>query len=204
MTSFPSRRRSTSTPFWRSRKLTRPIFKVDVDDVCADLISEWVRRYNEAWGDNLTPANIIYWNLANCVKPECGQQVYDILRQPDLYDNVRPIPGAKWGVEQLRRIGRVVFVTAVVPGTLDAKLEWLYRNGFITRDSDFIAAKDKSLVDGDVLIDDAPHNHPDILFSRTHNQGFHHPFRAHDWDEIVSLVPRLFDTSGMRRAYGNL
>lgn len=175
--------------------MKQPIILCDVDEVCADLLTEWVRRYNIDYEDTLSVEDIDQWDVAQCVKPECGKKMFDILRDPDLYDYVKPIPGALEGVRTLRKSGcRVVFVTSCVVDTTDAKIWWLIRNGFLPNQKvprDFIAAKDKSLVRGDLLIDDGPHNNPTILYDQPHNRGVSHPRRVHSWKEVVEYVHEL-------------
>lgn len=177
-----------------------PVVLCDVDEVVADLHSEWLYRYNEKYNDNLTPDDITDWNLSRLVKPECGDKVFDFLRMPDLYQHVRPVEGAKEGVDRLRDGGyRVIFVTSCVIGSMDQKARWLLRHGFISdRHSprSLVIARDKFLVRGDVLIDDAPHNlepfpgHK-ILVDRPYNRAATVGFRARDWNSIVQLIQTL-------------
>jgi 5'-nucleotidase len=134
--------------------VSRPlIIAVDVDEVVADLLTEWLRRYNAKYNDNLTVDKVRGWEMAPQTKPECREKIYEILREPDLYDHVWPIPGTLGAIERLRRLGRVVFVSAK-NGT--AKLEWLQKWGYLPDgdDNDFIMAKDKALVKADYLFDD--------------------------------------------------
>ena len=42
------------------KKLT---IAVDVDDVVADLITEWLKRYNHDYNDTKTPADITQWAI---------------------------------------------------------------------------------------------------------------------------------------------
>lgn len=172
----------------------------DVDEVCADLMTEWVRRYNARWDDTLRPEDITDWDIVRFVKPECGSKVYNELRSgDDIYQGVEPIPGALEGIRELRRTARVVFVTSCVAGSTDNKMRWLFRHGFLPREKtprDFIAARDKALVRGDILIDDAPHNVSafpgrTILFSQPHNRAVAHSARANGWTDVVRLAGEL-------------
>ena len=54
---------------------------VDVDEVVADLISEWLRRYNVKWNDTLKPEDIHGWAISDFVKPECGKAIYHLLSE---------------------------------------------------------------------------------------------------------------------------
>lgn len=164
----------------------------DVDEVCAALLPEWVRRYNIRWGDDLDCSSVTAWDVCRFVDEECGERVYDILNDPDLYYSVAPVPGALEGVITLRELGyRVVFVSACPPGTMDDKEDWLVRHGFLIDENDYVPARDKGLIRGDLLIDDGPHNSPTILFDQPHNRHVLHPYRARSWEEVVEFVKFL-------------
>jgi 5'-nucleotidase len=134
------------------------IVAVDVDEVCANMIAEWLRRYNRAYDDNLRPDDIRGWAMAPQVKPECGNRIYEFLNQPGFYDCVEPIDGALEAVNTMRAEGhRVLFVSSCVVGTVDSKVRWLQAHDFLPAGNsvkDFIAATDKSLIGADVLFDD--------------------------------------------------
>lgn len=172
----------------------------DVDEVVADLLGEWIRRYNREYGDCLTPGDCTCWDMTQHVVPECGDKIYKFLGDPDIYDDVDPIPGAVEGVRALRAKGhRVVFVTSANPATMRGKVRWLENRDLLDgspRPSDLIIAHDKSLIRGDVLIDDGLHNvlgspNTTILFSRAHNLGTYHARRASGWDQVLDQVDRI-------------
>src|SRR5690625_2202655 len=60
----------------------------DVDGVVADLLTEWVRRYNAKYDDDLSPEDITEWEMHRNVKPECGTDIHNFLRMPNLYSMV--------------------------------------------------------------------------------------------------------------------
>lgn len=173
---------------------------VDVDGVCADLHAEWLKRYNAEFSDNLTVSRIAQWDMVPAVKPECGKQIYKYLNQPDLYDHVPVIEGAKDGVNDLRDLGwRVVFVTSCTKGMADQKWEWLERHGFLAltkgQSPDLIIAHDKSLIRADALLDDYDGNlagwmRRGILMDAAYNRSVIGPWtRIYRWSE----VPRALD-----------
>ena len=140
------------------------IILCDIDGVVAALDAEWCRLYNEKYDDTLTVAQWGCWDLGTVVKPECGEDgMYALLSTPGMYQGIKPIPGARRGVEALKEMGhRVVFVTSCYHSTFDQKREWLVKHGFIERahfnplgqPGDLVAASDKTLCHGDLLIDD--------------------------------------------------
>jgi len=191
------------------------IIALDIDGVVADLHSEWYRRYNEEYHDNLTRERVVTWNTHLYVKPECGKRIYDYLLDDDLYRSVQPIRGAAGGVAALRRLGHTVFFTTAcgyAGGTMvDQKGEWLIRHGLVEKTYrrvpiEMVVVEDKCLVDADLLIDDRGETvaqwvnqkrRPAILFEYPHNQYLldQQPsafwsvcHRARDWREIIKIM----------------
>lgn len=171
-----------------------PTIAVDVDEVTADLLSVWLRRYNADYNDTLTQESILSWGIHEFVKPECGDKIYSYLDAPDIYSEVEPIPGAQEGVEILKALGnRVIFVTA---GTYQGKLDWLKRYGFITDKKDFAVCYDKSLIRADVLVDDGEHNFRGfiggrVLYAQPWNTQAKNCFVTHDWLEVVDVIANI-------------
>lgn len=170
----------------------RPLtLAVDVDEVCAGLLGEWLRRYNVDYDDNLTTDEATEWDMTKVVKPECGQDIYRFLT-PDIYDHVLPISGARQAVYELLAMGhRVVYVTASRElYSAIAKRAWLLRWGFLSPANvqrDFIPANDKSLIRADMLFDDRFENVASfpgcgVLISQPHNA------KAPAWHRLPSLA----------------
>ena len=171
----------------------------DVDDVVAEFIPEWCRRINGGLGSNLSPSDFKAWDLREFLTPAESAFAYSLLRDPNFYERVPAKPGACWGVDRLRSAGhRVVFVTASNDVSAGQKMRWLHLRGMLdAADSrDLIVAKDKTLIRGDILVDDGVHNvrsfpgHT-ILFDAQHNQDFPHPYRVTSWTEIPQMVSRI-------------
>lgn len=134
---------------------------LDVDEVVLDMLSEWVKRYNEQYLDTLKVEDVNQWDMAK-VCPKAGKAIYDILQEPDFYEEVKAIPGALEDVELARSLGmRVVYISSCVVGTVDAKVRRLIELGFLPdgkTQKDFFAATDKASVSADVLVDDNVEN----------------------------------------------
>lgn len=173
-------------------------FLVDVDGVVAQTDVEWLKLYNHDYGDEMTVDDWTHWYIHNLVKPECGTKIYDYLWRYDLYDKVLPMDGAVSGIHWLRERGnRVVFVTS---GVQPAKIQWLEQYGLISNwkySSDVVVAHDKSIIMGDILIDDRIENCQNFhgmswLFKQPWNSGEDAPLtRVNNWSEIVEKVTRL-------------
>ena len=164
---------------------------LDVDYCIAPLHEEWLRRYNRDYDDNLTHFQITEWNMSNFVKPECGENIYKYLNDPDLYDDMNPVHGSKEAVALLCAYGYDVrFVTS---GVHKGKIDFLYRHKFIDSESDYVIAADKSLIIGDVLVDDYGMNLKTfkgvgILFDAPHNRSSSYGIRVYNWEEVVNTI----------------
>lgn len=169
---------------------------IDVDDVCAELITGWLGRYNSAYHDHLAPRDITSWNVDKFVKDECKGKMYALLSS-DLYDSIKPVRGALEGVNGLRKLGfRVVFCTALVMRTAGRKFQWLNDNGFSVDQHDYIECSDKSLVMGDIMFDDRYENARDftglgVLFTKPWNASADYENRAKNWKEFLQKAKRL-------------
>lgn len=176
---------------------------VDVDGTVADLLSEWLNLYNGDYDDTLTPEQITAWDMTKFVKPDCGVHIYDYLIRDDLYDSVQPIQGATEGVWALRNLleHRIVYASSGI--WCVAKFKWLERWGFEPGQfgKDFISVNDKSLLRGDLLIDDRDKNVIDfqgnlgktkaILFDAPYNQELNWYPRAKSWVDVFNFVKEL-------------
>ena len=165
---------------------------VDVDDVVANLVEEWLSVYNNLSGDNLTSDAITDWDISKFVKPNWKSKIYEILESHDLYNGVATVKGALDGVKRLVAGDyRVVYVTAPVMKTAGSKYFWLQKNGFPVVQDNYVEAKDKSLIRGDFIIDDGIHNIENtlapvaLLFTRPWNKGCEGYTRVDNWQEIT-------------------
>ena len=176
----------------------RPKIIIDVDGVLSNTHLPWLNLYNAEWDDNLQIKDITKWEMHELVKPECGKLIYEYLKDPILYQQSPIIHGAKEGVEFLKEFGEVYFVTS---GLFTSKFEWLYDFGFIPDNDDWrfinniIVTSDKSMISGDVIIDDYAKNligdrKLKLLFDRPWNQRpvAHDVTRVHGWDEITKII----------------
>jgi len=175
---------------------------VDIDGVLVDFCRSWLNRYNQDFGDALTVEQIVEWEVHKFVKPECGPRVYDYLYDPTLYDAAFPIPGSLEGIRLLRAAGyRVVFATSTAHGVFGRKLDWLLLHRYIEQNParfypDYVEINDKSLLRGDVLIDDGWHNilmfqGIGILVDCPWNRAFDWPHRVYSVIEAAQKVDAL-------------
>lgn len=177
--------------------ITNKIILVDVDDVTADLIGAWLKLYNEKYNDNLKKSEVTCWNISLLVKPECGEKIYEWVETPEIYDIVKPMKNALISINKLRENNnRVVFVTASTIGAAGRKFQWLNDHGFNVPIEDYIEAHDKSLIRGDIMLDDGAHNCEittaiPYIFTQAWNRKYKFKHRVRNWDDFMQQMERL-------------
>jgi 5'(3')-deoxyribonucleotidase len=174
------------------------IIVFDIDDVTGDMMIELVRVYNTTYGDWLCLLDITEWDITRFVYSYVGRDGFWALLTPELYDSVKPMPGAIEGIERLREAGhRVAFKTAANRRHPGRKLTWLMDWSLLPEDpnwsDDYMEVKDVGLIRADVLVTDNPHeleafNGTAILYDRPWNQSKEWPARAQNWKDLVRMI----------------
>ena len=175
---------------------------VDMDDVLEQLVAGWCAYLHDRYGTETTASDVKEWNMSKAFPSLTHAEVYGATEDDALWDYVKPMPGAKEGLEALLEDGHEIFVvTATGYETLRAKMEKvLFRYFPFIPWSRVIITEKKQLISGDILIDDGPHNltggsYRKILFSAGHNRGFDETsigaVRVSNWKEVVAAVRKI-------------
>lgn len=179
------------------------IICVDVDDVCAELVSHWLSLYNEEYDDNLSPEDILDWQVSSFVKPECGKDIFKYIRNENIYDGISPVRGALKYTKLLDKKGyRLIYVTFRGGFSLSGrKYEWLNRNGFKVDEKDYIETNDKSLIHADYMIDDNWENVTafrghGVLYTRPWNKKYNSVYRVNTWKEFYNHIIEMEKENG--------
>ncbi|TKD69799.1 5' nucleotidase, NT5C type [Pseudalkalibacillus hwajinpoensis] len=131
---------------------------IDMDSVICDLMSEWHKRYNEDYNDNLSIEKLQCWRSEDYVKAECGEKIYDYLDEPGLFLHLEPLPNA---IDVLKRISKhydVLIVTSSRTYAYTEKEMWIEKHLPFIGKKNLIFSHRKEMIRGDMLFDDAPHN----------------------------------------------
>jgi 5'(3')-deoxyribonucleotidase len=170
------------------------IIAIDVDDTVANLSDAWLGRYNYDFEDNLTKNDITKWSVHKFVKPECGERIYDYLKDPTLYNFVEPIPHSLEAVNLLKRVARIIFVTAPTLEVMGRKYYWLKEHGYIDSLDDYIETKEKYLINYDYIIDDRWDNvkgsNDNWLYNAPWNKKYNYPQRIKSWKKFIDEKKR--------------
>lgn len=136
------------------------VIAIDLDSTVCDLLTEWLRLYNEEYEAESTVGHMTQWSMSDNVS--IGKEIYKYLSDADLYKRLEPFPGALETVRAFHDTGHEVhIVTAPTPGldhTAADKLWWCRQHlGYLPYDR-FSLLHSKERFICDVLIDDAPKN----------------------------------------------
>jgi len=176
----------------------------DMDDVLEQLVVGWVAYLNEKYGTTVKPEEITEWYFEKNFPTLTKEQVYAAENDDHLWDLTPPMPGAREVIEKFIAEGHEIFiVTHSTRETLRYKMDnVLFKYyPFLTWDQ-VVVTGNKSLVIGDILIDDKPSNlvggvYKGILFTANHNRNFDESSigvpRANNWDEVYAEVQKIMN-----------
>jgi 5'-nucleotidase len=173
---------------------------IDMDEVMADALTEYLRRYNAAFAPSFTAEATRGRHLEECVPPD-QRAATEALIDAAFFEDLDVMPDCQEVVAELAERHDVFIVTAAmdVPCSFDAKYRWLRRHFPFVPPSQFVFCGDKSIVDADYLIDDRPRhldrfNGEALLFSAPHNADETRFRRVASWREVRDVF-RAIDAS---------
>lgn len=166
---------------------------VDMDEVMADTLSEHLRRYNEAFNDALTPADLTGKGLWQVAGEDRQQQVRAFLDAEDFFEDLPLMPGAQEVLRDLSERFEIFIATQAmtVPNSLGPKYRWLQRHFPFIPPQNYVFCGNKSILLADYLIDDLPRNlerfqGQGLLFTAPHNMEDTGFTRVNNWDEVAA------------------
>ena len=151
---------------------------VDMDDTIENLLHTWLGYLNERYGLHVTESEVHDWQLDLAYPSLSKSQVYGVLLEDELWQRVIPFPYAQEYMQKLLDDGHEIYVvTSSNYQTLKTKMERVLFRYFPFIDwNHVVITANKQMVIGDVLVDDAPHNHIggnylSILMDSPHNMA---------------------------------
>lgn len=163
---------------------------IDQDQVMADIMSPWLDKYNDEYGDSLKPQDITQWNWHGITHADCQEKIYTYLDDPDLFLNLPVMEGSQEVIEELNHMYDVFIVTAAFnPLNIPSKYQWLKKHFPFLDEEKFVFTRDKSVILADYLIDDKPKNLEtfqgnQILYSAPHNLKEDRFYRVNNWEDV--------------------
>lgn len=175
---------------------------IDCDDVINNLCETWCGWLNQKYGTKIYYDEITEWNMLNVFSGLTPEQIYAPLSTAKFWDTVEPRQDAQMSVKLLQSQGHEVYIcTASYYDTLKAKYEHFIRKQFWFIDwNHIIITQNKSMIIGDVLIDDKPSNLENfngkrILYTAPHNQSYlafkNDVLRCDNWQDVMNTISLL-------------
>lgn len=180
---------------------------VDMDDTIEHLLLAWVSCLNERHGTTVNCDDIREWNISKAFPTITREQAYAPLEEDDFWKTVQPIEGAaevlEWAIEEGHE---VYIVTTSSYHALKSKMEnVLFRHFPFISWENVIITSNKKIINGDMLVDDAPHNlengpYLKVLMTAPHNIDYdakrNGMIRVHTWDAVRWCIKKLSMTGG--------
>ena len=173
------------------------IIYCDMDGVLA----QFTARVVEILGQNGIPApsRMTKWKLEDNVHPlwrkKAKKIINDALHYPEFWSLLWPLEGAIEGFKKLQTYGDVYIATTPWNSSacFKGKRKWVGKWLPWFDQQNVIYIKNKSLLRGDLLIDDKPSNldnfHGDtIIFDREWNEKHQGHVRAQDWNDLLEIM----------------
>ena len=175
---------------------------VDADGVLENLSEEWVKCLNEKYGTCVRYEDLREWDMTKAFPTLTKEQVIEPEQSEELYGRLKPLKDAPEYLKRLIDDGHKVYVVTATPyKIIKAKIETVFRKYYPFLDwNSFIITSDKSMIRGDVLIDDGIHNltcgeYKKLLFTapynRDHNAEENGMFRVDDWKQVYETVTEM-------------
>lgn len=167
---------------------------VDMDDVLADATGQFINFYEREFGVRVDRESMNH-------KPEMErfpgnhEAVYNFTFRKNFFRTMEVNPHSQEVMKELNEKYEVFIVSSAMefPNSLPEKLEWLNEHFPFLHWKQFVFCGRKSVVHGDYMIDDLPHNletfnGEKLLFTAPHNMQFNHFKRVTGWKEVGELL----------------
>ena len=166
---------------------------VDMDEVMADTLAEYLHRYNQAFDEDVTPEDLAGKGIWELAPPDRQQQLRDFLDAEDFFENLAVMLGSQDVLRQLSSRFEIFIATQAmaIPNSLGPKYRWLQRHFPFIPFAHYVFCGDKSILRADYLIDDLPKNllrfeGQGLLYTAPHNLTATGFLRVDNWEEVAA------------------
>jgi uncharacterized HAD superfamily protein len=188
------------------------IIAIDVDEVLADLLSQFIAYHNDLYGTNLRREEFVtyaWWDIIGDGYAADKEKIINFFKSPDV-DLIQPIAGAQAGVIELKRDNELVVVTSRHFSLSVLTEHWLnkyfpdtfskfYYTKSVVNQNTLTKLEACRAVGAQLLIDDqyafadevADHDIKVLLFDQPWNRAYppHKCItRASSWPDIISRI----------------
>lgn len=181
----------------------KPVLLVDLDCTLVDMLTAWLKKYNEATGENVRITDIKEYDMGHACPN--NKVLYDILNQRGFFYEMEPMPGAIEALQGLMDDGYDVVIVTQPPRkaefAVQDKRRWMKKYFGSFSAANMVFCHRKELIEGDLLFDDRPShlinwkkNNPEGLTATIdwlYNRDVQVDFRGSQksgWKEFVEFV----------------
>jgi 5'-nucleotidase len=171
---------------------------VDMDEVMADTLGEHLRRYNEAFNEEVTLEHLAGKGLWEFTPAERQFQLRAFLDAEDFFENLDLMPDAQQVLKELSARFEIFIATQAmsVPNSLGPKYRWLQRHFSFIPPQHYVFCGNKSILRADYLIDDQPRNlerfeGQGLLYTAPHNLTATGFVRVDNWMQVADYFASI-------------
>lgn len=186
----------------------KPTILFDVDGVVADFLTPTLKYVNNLLQANYGPDDIKQWNMFESLKSDgidVETECFKYYSQDGFALNLLPYKESIEPVKHINKIANLYFVTTPVQTSRTwcyDRVVWLKQHFGVT-DEQVLFAHNKSIVTGDLFIDDKIEHvkawaqvnkfKPAILWKQPYNKNENHDLIIDDWKFIVNKIEKMID-----------
>ena len=175
------------------------IIGIDFDGVMNCMLETWLKWLNTRHGLSVKFEDVLDWKLGKCYPMLTDDELFAPLHFADFWSEVDAQKDAPEILEKLLQDGHQIYViTSTHYDTLSAKLKnCLFKHFPFLKKENIIITYNKSLINCDLLLDDAEHNLVDfkgirVLFDAPYNRNSTvADFRVDSWEDFYKLIIEL-------------
>jgi 5'-nucleotidase len=165
---------------------------VDMDEVMADTLAEHLRRYNQAFDEDVSLEDLAGKGLWEIAPTDRQEQLRAFLDAEDFFEDLPLMPDAQPVMKELACRFEIFIATQAmaVPNSLGPKYRWLQRHFPFVPPTHYVFCGDKSILRADYLVDDQPRNlerfeGQGLLYAAPHNLAVKGYVRVENWQEVA-------------------
>ena len=173
----------------------KPRLILDQDDVLADTYLKLADMVVAEFNTGLRKEDFYKQSFQELLSKSNQKKLMSKIHEPGFFMDIPVVPHAPEAVRELSEKYDIFVATAAMefPNSFREKYDWLQRNFPFIHWKNIIFLGDKSILQGDWLIDDMAYNLAtftgnSLLFSTTQNRHETSYRRVQDWNEILKIL----------------
>jgi len=175
------------------------ILIIDMDNVLNNMVYRMIDEFNRTFNTHFSLKDVKEYRFYSSfgIDLDVGHVfTKTMFNMPGFWSSLEPLPYAASVVKKLVKNYDVYVATKPYPGSRNCfaeKVDWLNRYFPFVGEEKLIFMHNKSLLKGDIIIDDHPDNLKDfkgttIVFDYPFNRDYKATYRVHSWIEIEDIL----------------